>query len=159
MIAVSTMGSLIGTWGSAFYLLTWLGSGTLVAVLGGIQVTLGVLCLWRATDIRARVAAPVVGGLGLIGWLALHPVLVLPEPVYQADSPYQQIRVREDDLFRYLILDRTFHAVMWKVDPVQLFLPYSQLMVAALALPQRPQRALILGHGGGSIPKWLARYW
>lgn len=70
MIAVSTMGSLIGTWGSAFYLLTWLGSGTLVAVLGGIQVMLGVLCLWRATAIRARVAAPVVGGLGLIGWLA-----------------------------------------------------------------------------------------
>src|SRR5574341_2157844 len=34
MIAVSTVGSLLGTWGTAFYLLTWLGSATMVAVLG-----------------------------------------------------------------------------------------------------------------------------
>lgn len=159
MIAVSTVGSLVGTWGTAFYLLTWLGSMALVAVLGGIQVGLGLIWWWRAASFRARTAAPVIGGVGLMGWLALHPMLVLPTPLHQEDSPYQQVRVRDDDLFRYLILDRTFHAIMWRVDPVELFLPYSQLMVAALALPSAPQRGLILGHGGGSLAKWLARYW
>ena len=159
MIAVSTVGSLVGTWGTAFYLLTWLGSLRLVAVLGGIQVLLGLAWWWRAAAVRARTAAPVVGGLGLMGWLALHPVLVLPAPIYQEDSPYQQIRVRDDDLLRYLILDRTFHAIMWRVEPVELFLPYSQMMMAALALHPAPKRALILGHGGGSLAKWLARRW
>jgi predicted O-methyltransferase YrrM len=48
---------------------------------------------------------------------------------------------------------------MWKSDPVPLFLPYSQLMVASLALASEPQRGLILGHGGGSLAKWLARFW
>jgi spermidine synthase len=80
-------------------------------------------------------------------------------PVYQEDSPYQQVRIRDDDLFRYLVLDRTFHAVMWKADPVTLFLPYSQLMVASLALVPEPKRGLILGHGGGSLAKWLAHRW
>jgi spermidine synthase len=61
--------------------------------------------------------------------------------------------------FRYLVLDRTFHAVMWKAEPDTLFLPYSQLMVSSLALVPNPKRALILGHGGGSFAKWLARYW
>jgi hypothetical protein len=49
--------------------------------------------------------------------------------------------------------------VMWKADPVALFLPYSQLMVASLALVPEPKRGLILGHGGGSLAKWLAHRW
>ena len=171
MIAVSTVGSLVGTWGTAFYLLTWLGSVMLIAALGGVQVMLGLLWWWRTVVVRSGAAAPAIGGLRLIavmagglglillGWLALHPIAVLPPPVYQEDSPYQQIRVRDDDLLRYLILDRTFHAVMWKVDPVELFLPYSQMMMAALGLHPDPARALVLGHGGGSLAKWLARRW
>lgn len=170
MIAVSTVGSLIGTWGTAFYLLTWLGSATMVAVLGVVQVVLGVLWGWRAATVGAKIGAPVLGALAVLLWLAVHPGQALPEdlrklippvPLYQEDSPYQQVRVRDDKegIFRYLILDRTFHAVMWNADPVALFLPYSQLMVAALALPPEPKRGLILGHGGGSLAKWLARYW
>lgn len=171
MIAVSTVGSLVGTWGTAFYLLTWLGSVMLIAALGGVQIMLGLLWWWRTVAVRSGAAAPAIGGLRLIavmagglglillGWLALHPIAVLPPPLYQEDSPYQQIRVRDDDLLRYLILDRTFHAVMWKVDPVELFLPYSQMMMAALGLHPDPKRALILGHGGGSQAKWLARRW
>ena len=38
-------------------------------------------------------------------------------------------------------------------------LPYSQLMVAAVALAPEPKRGLILGHGGGSLAKWLALVW
>jgi spermidine synthase len=170
MIAVSTVGSLIGTWGTAFYLLTWLGSATLVAVLGIIQIALGVLWSWRGAVFGVKAGAPVLGGLAILLWLAVHPGQALPEdlkklipavPLHQEDSPYQQVRVRDDTqgIFRYLILDRTFHAVMWNTDPVALFLPYSQLMVAALALPPEPKRGLILGHGGGSLAKWLARYW
>jgi len=97
-----------------------------------------------------------VGGLGAGAW---SPIQMLKAPVYQEDSPYQQVRIRDDDLFRYLVLDRTFHAVMWKADPITLFLPYSQLMVASLALVPEPKRGLILGHGGGSLAKWLAHRW
>ncbi len=159
MIAVSTIGSLIGTWGTSFYLLTWLGSVTVVAVLGVVQVMFGVLW-WRwAIKVRTLHLAPVVGGFVLLGWFAFHPITVLPPGVYAEDSPYQQVRVRENDLFRYLVLDNTFHAIMWKVDPVQLALPYSQMMMAALSLPSDIQRGLILGQGGGSLAKWLARYW
>ncbi len=165
MIAVSTVGSLAGTWGTAFFLLTWMGSIRLIVLLGFLQVLLGVFWWWRAIavccgpTIKAIVALLLsAGGLGLM-WLALHPDLVLPAPLYQEDSPYQQIRVRDTQALRYLILDRTFHAVMWRSEPIELFLPYSHLMVAGLALPHHPERALILGHGGGSIAKWLARYW
>src|SRR5215831_16771958 len=159
MIALSTVGSLLGTWGTAFFLLSWIGSQALVAWLGAIQIGLGLWWLLRATTARPSTSgALALCAIGL-GAGALHPVQVLKTPVYQEDSPYQQVRIRDDDLFRYLVLDRTFHAVMWKADPVTLFLPYSQLMVSSLALVPEPKRGLILGHGGGSLAKWLAHRW
>ena len=45
--AEKTLGSLAGTWGTAFFLLTWMGSVRLVAVLGAVQVSLGFLWWWR----------------------------------------------------------------------------------------------------------------
>ncbi|MCS6897628.1 MAG: fused MFS/spermidine synthase [Nitrospira sp.] len=159
MIALSTVGSLAGTWGTAFFILSWLGTQSLLTWLGGIQVGLGLLWLVKGCLIRWPIRLVAIAGSILLGALALFPLQRLNQPIYQEDSPYQQVRIRDDELFRYLILDRTFHATMWKADPVALFLPYSQLMVAALALCPEPKRALILGQGGGSLAKWLARQW
>lgn len=159
MIALSTVGSLAGTWGTAFFFLSWIGSQALVGWLGAIQTALGLWWAVREGSLRPLILALLILPLGASGYGALHPVQVLKTPIYQEDSPYQQVRIREDDLFRYLILDRTFHAVMWKAEPVTLFLPYSQLMVASLAWVQEPKRGLILGHGGGSLAKWLADRW
>jgi spermidine synthase len=159
MIALSTVGSLAGTWGTAFFLLSWIGGQALVAWLGAVQAALGLWWLLKGTaakPVTVILFALIIGGLAAGAWF---PVQMLRPPVYQEDSPYQQVRIREDDLFRYLVLDRTFHAVMWKAEPVTLFLPYSQLMVSSLALVSEPKRALVLGHGGGSFAKWLAQYW
>ena len=159
MIALSTVGSLAGTWGTAFFFLSWIGSHALVAWLAAIQAALGLWWLVKGSKgkpVTILLSALVIGALATG---AQFPVQMLKAPVYQEDSPYQQVRIRDDDLFRYLVLDRTFHAVMWKAEPDTLFLPYSQLMVSSLALVSEPKRALILGHGGGSFTKWLARYW
>src|SRR4029078_9116289 len=159
MIALSTVGSLAGTWGTAFFFLSWIGSHALIAWLGAIQAALGFWWLLKGTGVRSFTVLACVLLMGALGTGAWFHVQMLKAPVYQEDSPYQQVRIRDDDLFRYLVLDRTFHAVMWKTEPDTLFLPYSQLMVASLALVSDPKRALVLGHGGGSFAKWLARYW
>jgi len=159
MIALSTVGSLVGTWGTAFFLLSWIGSQALIAWLGGIQIGLGLLWLLKGMPGRPLILFAGLASSTILGTLALNPIQRLNTPIYQEDSPYQQVRIRDDQLFRYLILDRTFHATMWKSDPVSLFLPYSQLMVSSLALASEPKRGLILGHGGGSLAKWLARHW
>lgn len=160
MIATSTIGSLVGTWGTSFYLLTWLGSLTLVAVLGVVLVSLGLgWWWWWSRYIKILALAPIIVCLGALIWLGFHPFLIQPPAIYHEDSPYQQVRVRDEKDFRFLVLDNTFHAIMWQPDPDKLALPYSQMMMAALALHPKPQRGLILGHGGGSIAKWLARNW
>ena len=159
MIAVSTIGSLIGTWGTSFYLLTWLGSTTLVAILGLVLAALGFLWAWWMVGLQSSYLLLLLAGLIFLGWTSFHPVLALPPAIHQEDSPYQQIRVRDIDPFRFLILNNTFHAVMMNGAPNYLALPYSQVMMAALPLPDQTKRGLILGHGGGSLAKWLAQYW
>ncbi|MDH4360903.1 MAG: fused MFS/spermidine synthase [Nitrospirota bacterium] len=159
MIAVSTIGSLVGTWGTSFYLLTWLGSTTLVAVLGVVQVCLGLLWTLRLGSLPIGLQIILFAGVGGMTWMGFHPVIILPPALHQEDSPYQQVRVSENDLFRYLILDNTFHAVMWKAAPTFLALPYSQVMMGVLPIVENPKRGLILGHGGGSLAKWLGENW
>ena len=159
MIALSTVGSLAGTWGTAFFLLSWLGTQTLVATLGMIQLALGLLWLQQGSGKVTKLTGLFMTGALMLGWQLFGQAPPVAGLVYQEDSPYQQVRVRDDDLFRYLVLDRTWHAVMWRSDPTALFLPYSQLMVAAVALAPEPKRGLILGHGGGSLAKWLAQVW
>ena len=159
MIAVSTIGSLFGTWGTSFYLLTWLGSVTLVAYLGVVQFIFGMLWCWWAWGWRSgRMILLLCLSIALI-WSSFHPISVVPPALYQEDSAYQQVRVRDNDLFRFLILNNTFHAVMYRVAPTYLALPYSQVMMGHLPLVDQPKRGLILGHGGGSLAKWLAQAW
>ena len=159
MIAVSTMGSLIGTWGTSFYLLTWLGSTTLVGVLGVILMVLGLIWVWRIRQLPMVFQVGLLAVVGVMTWMGFHPVMVLPAAIHQEDSPYQQVRVSENDSFRYLILNNTFHAVMWKAAPTYLALPYSQVMMVVLPIVEQPRRGLILGHGGGSLAKWLEENW
>ena len=159
MIAVSTMGSLIGTWGTSFYLLTWMGSTTLVAVLGVILMILGLIWTLQSRQFSLMFQVGLFTVVGGMSWMGFHPVIVLPPAIHQEDSPYQQVRVSENDLFRYLILNNTFHAVMWKADPIYLALPYSHVMMGVLPIVEKPTRGLILGHGGGSLAKWLAEHW
>ena len=159
MIAVSTIGSLIGTWGTSFYLLTWLGSATLVALLGVIQVMLGMFWLYLQKDGSLVFKMSVLAGMVVATWMSFHPVIVVPPALHQEDSPYQQVRVSENNVLRYLVLDNTFHAVMLKTDPIFLALPYSQVMMGLLPIVEHPKRGLILGNGGGSLAKWLAQHW
>ena len=159
VIAVSTIGSLIGTWGTSFYLLTWLGSATLVAVLGVMQVCLGLLWILRVGSLPVGLQFILLAGVGGMTWMSFHPVIILPPAIFQEDSPYQQVRVSENDVFRYLILDSTFQTVMWKASPTSLAFPYCQVMMGVLPIVENPKRGLILGHGGGSFAKWLGEHW
>jgi spermidine synthase len=159
MIAVSTMGSLIGTWGTSFYLLTWMGSTTLVAVLGVILMMLGVIWTLHTRQLSSVLQVGLFVVVSGLTWMGFHPVIVLPPAIHQEDSHYQQVRVSENDVFRYLILNNTFHAVMWKAEPTFLALPYSHVMMGVLPVLETPTRGLILGHGGGSLAKWLAKHW
>src|SRR5207244_5646962 len=85
IIALSAMGSLAGTWGTAFFFLSWIGSQALVAWLGAIPLGLGLWWLIGGTIARPLVIGMLflcVGGLGAGAWF---PIQMLKAQVYQED--------------------------------------------------------------------------
>ncbi|MDQ7844254.1 MAG: fused MFS/spermidine synthase [Armatimonadota bacterium] len=99
----------------------------------------------------------------LLGMLACPPPVYAGIPgvggmrvLFEADSVYHHIVVTEDDQARYLRFDRSFQSGMLLDDPFES--PFLYAAYAHLGLLFRPgaARVLVVGLGGGSIPK---RFW
>lgn len=97
--------------------------------------------------------------LGIILWSAVawsgeETVL------YEGDSLYHHIRVSEQDGYRYLSFNRA-RGSQSKVsvsDPFNLQFPYTKAaFVVPAFLERKPEKILLIGLGGGSIPRVMAK--
>ena len=82
--------------------------------------------------------------------------------LYEQPSPYNNILVTEDEPgLRTLYFERggALQSVVKLGDPDHLELPYTKTMLSGLALCDDPQRILIVGLGGGTIPKFLHKHY
>ncbi|HWP58264.1 MAG TPA: fused MFS/spermidine synthase [Candidatus Acidoferrales bacterium] len=156
LYALSTCGSILGTLFTAFYLIPMMGVRNIIHSLGA---TLIVLCLVSLLEVRVRVAKPVtlllaffVSAFTLVanGWART-------KTIFQKDSMYHRIRVEEDEEARYLYFDRTLQSAMTLSDPQGLRLNYTYYASIGLAFVPEVRRLLIIGLGGGSLPKKYAK--
>ncbi len=101
--------------------------------------------------------------LGLLAVLAPRVVAVAqPRTLYEKQSPYNTILVTEDDRgLRALLFDRggVRQSVVKVGDPDHLELAYAKVVPAGLALVEAPERILIVGLGGGTIPGFLHKHY
>ena len=73
----------------------------------------------------------------------------------EKDTFYHRIRVEEDDEARYMYFDRTLQSAMNLKDPTALRLIYSRYTSLGLAFRPDAKKMVLIGLGGGSIPKKL----
>jgi len=101
--------------------------------------------------------------LGPLAILALHVVAAADQKVlYEKRSPYNTILVTEDDQgLRTLFFEKggVRQSVVKVGDPDHIELPYARAMPVALALVDHPQRILVVGLGGGTIPSFLHKHY
>jgi len=150
--AVSTVGSIAGTLGTAFYLLSWLGTRMILLVLGASLVLTGVLAAAAGWGRRAGVASAALLALCLTAAPAAGERIIL-----ERDSPYHRILVTEEGGYRYLRADNVWHTQMKLSDPHGRGLPYSDYVDLAFLFNPKIQRVLVIGLGGGTIPKRFVR--
>jgi len=108
-------------------------------------------------------------GPARLAWLGLLAVLVScgPAPadekvLYEKESPYNTIVVTEDDRgLRTLRFEPggVRQSVVDPDDPDHLELPYLRAMLAGLALVEEPQRILVVGLGGGTLPRFIHEHY
>jgi len=104
-------------------------------------------------------------------YLALGAVLILAlcvitsaeqKVLYEKESPYSTIIVTEDDeglRTLWFEKDGAKQSVVKLGDPDHLELPYSKVMPVGLGLVENPQRVLVVGLGGGTIPTFLRKHY
>ncbi len=166
LYAISTCGSIFGTLLTAFYLIPVMGVSNIIHALGIVLVLLS-LFLWPMSRIsQTKTSATTAETLGRVTALGLITVFSLlwaaslwarEKTIFEKDSFYHRIRVQEDKEARYLYFDRTLQSAMNLADPTELRLLYSRYMSLGLVFAADTKKILLIGLGGGSVPKKYQR--
>ncbi len=151
--AVSTVGSIAGTLGTAFYLISYFHTSDTLAFLGYLLMATGILAALIRTP--ARVAAPVASLLAL--FLVATPAHAKENILLERDSPYHRLYVSDNGDMRFLRADNIWHTLMYKSDPQGRGLPYTDYMDLAFLYQPEIRNVLVIGLGGGTLPKRLVR--
>lgn len=156
--ASGSIGSIVGTFATGFWLISWFGTH---AIVWGVSVTLFVLGLVFLLGRRwpwTLVAVALIAGISV--WAYSRGWLNGP---CDRETNYFCIKVQEEEkggqLVRTLILDRLVHSYSSLDDPTHLVYGYERAYAEATAyLAERadhPLRALFIGGGGYTFPRYM----
>ena len=178
---VSTVGSILGTLGTTFYLLPFVGSRTLTLMLGGAGLVAG--CALIALNDAGRRAAALALAAALIVLPAQRTQAQDRPPERAADlideaartamlkhrdGEVAHLETEYNDIFvtkRRAELTMSFQLKGWDYtesitnlrDADDLPVHYTRHMTTALAYPPEVKSVLMIGLGGGSITTYLGR--
>ncbi len=158
--AYSALGSILGTFATGFFLISWFGTRTIVLAVSLVLMALGALLGdWgRRPQPVLFLATALLAGSSIFaqvqGLLASNCL---------RETNYFCIRVREqvveDGAFvQVLILDRLVHSYTSLTDPTRLVYAYEKVyaeIARYVARRHQPLRALFIGGGGYTFPKYL----
>ena len=156
--AVSTAGSILGTFLTGFVLVQLLGTRLVVLIVALILVGMAVVFgeLWKAWKPTAALAAALIGVLAL-GWLSDSL-----ESDCLRESNYFCIKVREREIdgrqIRVLYLDALLHSYVDTDDPLFLNYSYEKVFgdIATEVARRHPDMdALFIGGGGYTMPRFI----
>ena len=186
LFAISTAGSIAGTFATAFFLIPEFGTDQLLALsatamFAGVAlvafveriplaIALGVVAAAGAAYVSSEVSpdrGARLEGAATRNW---SPVYRLPEEddrgvqeaqgfdvVFQKDTQYHRLAVMDDDDSRFLRFDNSFQSGMYRGRPYATRFAYADYFHLGLAYNPDAKRVLFIGLGGGSAPKRLWR--
>ncbi len=147
LYAVSTVGSLLGTFVSALVTIPLIGTQRTLLASAAVLALSGSILLGRRW---------VLLGLALAALLAVPPgtVRAASGVLYEHESRYQFVQVREEDGARRLYLNEgiAVHSV-WRRDTVLTGGVWDAFLAVPLLLDHEPRSLAVLGNAGGTIAR------
>lgn len=156
LFAVSTLASVVAALLTGFVLVPELGVTRLLFVVALVLFAAALIAAAARGRGLPAVLLLALAGIALATRGIAHRDTLPPGVLALEQSPYGEIRVVENREFRYLLIDGGMHTIVQKDDnaPRQPYVLAGE--VAALGF-EKPGRALLLGLGGGSMARVLAR--
>jgi spermidine synthase len=151
--AVGTVGALVGTFATGFFLIAAFPTRPIILSLGGL-LTLGGLALWsRRARWQGLASLLVLAGLGAALTLLSGPC--------QYETTYHCAIIEVDDhrpTGRTLILDRLSNSYVDLADPTHLEFRYIRLMadIIETSFPIGGVDVVSIGGGGFTLPRYLS---
>ncbi|MCX8008966.1 MAG: fused MFS/spermidine synthase [Patescibacteria group bacterium] len=160
LTALSTMGSIVGTVVTGFYLLGTVGHATVLFLVSGILVFCGILAWMRGKNRHGFFLIP-----AFLPFVVIHDVYGMSHPLgKEYDTPYQRLFIQE---WKDPLTNRPVRMLLNDVYGVQsaMFLDHDDDLVAEYLKVFRvaddfapvPQRVLVIGGAGYSYPKDVLR--
>ena len=170
--AFSTLGSIIGTFATGFFLISWMGTRMILLTMGAILIVSaflfgGFFLRRKAAVITVAAVAGVAVLLSTIFGYAYRPLLD-GKTYYYKESDYFTIKLKKYPIRNgtaegdALILDNLIHSISDVSDPFFLDYDYLRIYEELVSWQMRPRRsvdALFIGGGGYTFPRYMeARY-
>jgi len=154
--ALGTVGSIVGAFGTTFLLVPALDIRSMWLLFGGLLVFGAVRA--RIDGLRGDGLAVAAVVLVVVGAVAAVPTAAIGDEdvVYETQTPYQELRVADDDGVRTLYLDGQPHSAMDLDRPNRHVFDYTRYFHLPLLLTGDVDRVLFVGGGGFTGPKIFA---
>ncbi len=156
--AWSSIGSIVGTFLTGFWLIAWMGTIAISLAVGGVLAVMAMLYGLRSWFPYAWLIA--FAGAGF--WISGSAVMARgTDIVYEDESQYSYIAVKqfsEDSAVRGIYLDKMMHSEMNINEPATLLYKYAWVYEAVLdkfSEAARPVNAFVIGGGGYTFPQYL----
>ncbi len=170
--AISSAGSIVGTFLTSFFLIPLMGVRNIVLTQGLILLGLAFLvlaCKGRSAEdsldkelssqLRRLLMVIIVISLLLLSVFGI----IMPqkssvfydqsEIIYERDSLYHHIMVAESGSIRNLHFDNSYQSAMDVNNPLEMVFDYTSYLHLGVVARPKPERVLFIGLGGGSAPK------
>lgn len=163
--AVSTLGSITGTFATGFFLISWMGTRHIILVMG---MTLVVTALLWGSLLRSKKSALGVVLLpSLLVWgtydLAFRPPLA-SNTYHYTETDYYTIKINRSESadtrtrLEALVLDNLTHSFVNLADPRHIEYRYEKIYADVFGWRFRrdePFKTLTIGGGGYTFPRYL----
>jgi spermidine synthase len=187
LFSVSTVGSIAGTFATAFWLLPELGTDQVLGIGAALLFaaaavvavserlvagSLVALCATAAAAVVAASLAPETGGelskAAARNWSPVYRLRGNPSSLpdidlsgakvlFRKDTRYHQLAVVQGSTTRTLRFGSSFQSEMYVSDPFKTAYPYTDYFFLGAAYRPAARTMLFLGLGGGSAPKRIWR--
>jgi len=154
LYALSSLGSIVGTFLVGFYLMAWVGSRNILFILSGLSLLLASFNYKNKDNFFALIlfiVAPFVQSFGKNNLLKIQDTEYNSVQVFTAPHPYPTSKV-----CRVLKVGNEYSSGMF-LDSDSLAFQYSKFYKLIYYFNQKPTKTLLIGGGAYSVPKYFQK--
>lgn len=159
MYALSTVGSIIGTFLPVLLLIPWLGTRNTMLLFAGVLAAVSAAGLVREHGGRLYAGAPLIILAGMV--IPQGAIKPADDSIFETESPYHYIQVVERDGTRYLKLNEGW-AVHSAYNPDRILTAayWDYFLLASwFSSDEPPGEVLNIGSAAGTIAKELVHFY